>query len=65
MAELRQEYPELAQVEVEEIDEKLTPEKTKGYDYRYVPTFFIDDRKVHEGVATKAIVEKVLRSALE
>ncbi len=64
MAELQQEYPELAKVEVEQIDEKITPEKIKGYDYWYVPTFFVDDVKVHEGVASKAIVENVLRSAL-
>lgn len=64
MHELQDEQPELQAVQVEMIDEKLTPEKIKGYDYWYVPTFFVDDKKAHEGVASKAIVERVLRSAL-
>ncbi len=64
LKELQQEQPELAQVSVEMIDEKLEPEKIKGYSYWYVPTFFVDDVKAHEGVASKEIVERVLRSAL-
>lgn len=64
LKELQEENPELAKVQVEMIDEKLTPEKIKGYDYWYVPTFFVDDIKMHEGVASKKIVERVLRSAL-
>lgn len=64
MRELQQEHPELKQVQVEMIDEKLEPEKIAGYQYWYVPTFFVDDVKAHEGVASKEIVEQVLRSAL-
>ncbi len=64
MEELQREQPALARVRVERIDEQLEPEKIKGYDYWYVPTFFVDDVKAHEGVASKAIVERVLRSAL-
>lgn len=64
LSELREENPELARVEVEQIDEKLEPDKIKGYDYWYVPTFFVDDVKMHEGVASKKIIERVLRSAL-
>jgi len=70
MRELMEEYPELAKVKVEMIDEKLEPEKVDafikaGHSYYYVPTFYVDDVKAHEGAASKDIVERVLRSALE
>lgn len=69
MRELQEEYPELAEVKVEMIDEKLEPEKVEafikaGNSYYYVPTFYVDGVKAHEGAASKDIVEKVLRSAL-
>ena len=61
MDELRREYPELRDVHVERIDEKLHPEIAEQYDYWYVPTFFVDGKKVHEGACTREIVERVLR----
>ena len=69
MKELQEEYPELAKVKVELIDEKLQPDVVdaflkEGHSYYYVPTFFVDGIKAHEGAASKDIVEKVLRSAL-
>ncbi len=64
METLQKEHPELAAVTVERIDEKLHPEISSQYDYWYVPTFFVDGLKVHEGAATKEIVEGVLRQAL-
>ena len=36
-----------------------------GNSYYYVPTFYVGGVKAHEGAASKDIVEKVLRSALE
>ena len=62
--ELTQEYPELAAVDIERVDEKLHPEIAEKYPYWYVPTFFVNGEKVHEGACSKAIVERVLRSAL-
>lgn len=65
MAELKNEQPALQSVEVETIDERLHPDyPAPGY-YYYVPTFFVDGKKVHEGAATKAIVENVLRMGLK
>lgn len=64
MAELKYQNPELEQVAVEAIDERLHPDyPAPGY-YYYVPTFFVDGKKVHEGAATKEIVEKVLHMGL-
>lgn len=62
--EVKQEHPELQAVEIEMIEEKQHPDISDSYDYWYVPTFFVDGKKVHEGVASKEIVEQVLRSAL-
>ena len=64
LQEVTAQHPELAAVHVEQIDEKLQPERVKGRKYWYVPTFYVDGKKVHEGVASRQIVEDVLRSAL-
>lgn len=63
--ELAHENPDLAKVEVERIDENLCPDIACQYDYWYVPTFYVDGVKVHEGACSKEVVEQVLRSALE
>ena len=62
--ELTAEYPELQSVEIERIDEIRHPEIANRFDYWYVPTFYVDGRKAHEGACTKKGVEAVLRSAL-
>lgn len=62
--ELQQEHPELQQLKIEHIDERLTPERTKGYKYWFVPTFYLGEEKLHEGAASKQIVEGILRKAL-
>ncbi len=36
-----------------------------AFDYYYVPTFYVDGVKVHEGGIYPEEVEKILRSALE
>ena len=64
MDQLVIEHPEYKQVKIEVIEERQTPEKTKGYDYWYVPTFFVEDKKIHEGVPTVEKVEKVFIEAL-
>ena len=63
--ELKNEHREYQTVEIEVIDEQKEEEKTKGYDYWYVPTFFVDDVKYHEGVPTKEALKAVLKAAIE
>lgn len=63
--ELKKEHPEYAQVEIETIEENREAGKTQGYDYWYVPTFFVDNVKLHEGVPTKESVEHVFVEALK
>ena len=40
------------------------PAYAERFDYYYVPTYYVEGKKMHEGVATKEKVEAVLRSAL-
>ena len=65
MAELREEYPEFKAVEIEMIDETEQPDIANTYDYYFVPTYYVDGKKVHEGAASKQIVESMFRAALE
>ena len=58
-------HPEYGQVNIEVIEENREAGKTQGYDYWYVPTFFVDDVKIHEGVPTKDKVECVFTEALK
>ena len=46
------------------IEESEHPEVAEKYDYYYVPTFYIDGRKVHEGGIFPDEVKAVLEQAL-
>lgn len=63
MDEVMQAHPEYAGLEITKIDEREQPQLAAQYDYYYVPTFYVDGEKVHEGVASKEIVEDVFAKA--
>ncbi|MCD2346111.1 glutaredoxin [Clostridium guangxiense] len=65
MDSLKNKNPKYQDIDVKIIDEELEPEISKKYDYYYVPTYYVDDIKVHEGVPSKDIVKKVFEKALE
>lgn len=65
MDELCEENDKYGAVEVKVIDENLQPEIAKQYNYYYVPTYFVDGEKVHEGVPTKEIIRSVFAKAVE
>ena len=65
MEEVVREHPEYAAVEVRTVEERSEREFARGFDYYYVPTFYVGGVKAHEGVATKSIVESVYKKALE
>lgn len=65
MDKLKTEHPEYQSVEIETIEESKEPEKIEGYDYWYVPTYFVGGKKVHEGVPTIEKVERVFQEALQ
>ncbi len=62
--ELIKSNPDYSKVPLTLIDEKLSPEIAEKYDYYYVPSFFVDNVKLHEGTPTKEAVENVFKAAL-
>lgn len=64
LTELEREHPEYGNVEIRRVEERREREYARGFDYYFVPTFYVDGVKLHEGVATKSIVESVYRKAL-
>lgn len=65
MEELRQEIPAYQAISVDVVDEELQPEISKKFtNYYYVPTYYIDGVKIHEGVPTKDLVRLVFEKAL-
>lgn len=63
MEDLKKEHPEYGNLDVKIIDEERQPEIAKQYDYYYVPTYYVDGVKVHEGVPSRDIVRKVFEEA--
>lgn len=64
MDKLRKENPKYQDIEINIIDEELEPEIADSYNYYYVPTYFIDNEKLHEGAASEEIVKKVFEKAI-
>ena len=63
MEEICKEHPEYKNVKIEMIDENKDADYAAKFDYYYVPTFFVDGVKIHEGIPTKEAVEKVYAEA--
>lgn len=57
--ELCEENPQYRNVPIELIDEAKEVELADSYDYYLVPTFFDGDKKLHEGVASKTIIQNI------
>ena len=52
-------------VPLEKIDEKKHPDIADRYDYYYVPTFYVGEKKAHEGAASFQAVKRVFDEALK
>ncbi len=65
ISEVLREHPEYEQIEFEIIDENKNRKLADKYDYYFVPSFYVDGIKQHEGVASKEIVERVFKKAYE
>lgn len=65
MEELKNENPNYSNIEVKVIDEERQPEIAKQYDYYYVPTYYVNGVKIHEGIPSKDIVRTVFEKALK
>jgi glutaredoxin len=64
MAELCEAHPEYAAIPVKIVDETVEREFAESLDYYYVPTFFVEGEKLHEGRPTLDAVERVFKAAL-
>ncbi|MFU0828138.1 MAG: Thioredoxin-like-fold domain-containing protein [Lachnoclostridium sp.] len=64
MEELFRENPKYKELNIRYIDEEKEPDLAKKYDYYYVPTFYLDSEKFHEGVPNKEIIRELFDKAL-
>ena len=58
-------HPEYKEIPLKKIDEQREPDYAAKFDYYYVPTFFVGDEKVHEGVPSKQAVMGAFVKAYE
>ena len=64
MDELLAGDPKYREVEIEVIDESAHPDIAGRHDYYYVPTFYVGNRKAHEGAASPKKIKRVFDAAL-
>ncbi|MDR3333164.1 MAG: thioredoxin family protein [Synergistaceae bacterium] len=64
MSELCEKRPEYKAVEIKMTDERKEPDYANSFDYYSVPTFFVGDVKIHEGVPSMEAIERVYSEAL-
>ena len=62
--ELISENPKYAEIAIKRVDEEEEKEFAASLDYYYVPTFYVDGQKLHEGVPTKEKIQAVLDAEL-
>jgi len=65
MEELFDKYPEYKELDIEIIDEVEHPDIADQYDYYYVPTYYLDGEKFHEGIPNCEMVAELFRKAYE
>jgi len=64
MSEIFESDARYSEIPLTIIDETQEPELAAEFDYYFVPTYYLDDEKVHEGAATFDIVKKVFDDAM-
>lgn len=67
LADLKKEKPGYAQIPIELIDENEKPAIADSYDYYYVPTVYVDEKKSFEANRqdTYDTLKKKLKTALD
>ena len=63
--ELIEKEPRYGEIIIEVIDEEFEAAYANSFDYYYVPTFYVDGVKVHEGGIFPDEVEAILKMALQ
>ena len=64
MDALRREDARYAAVRVRVVDEQKDTALAESLDYYYVPTYFVDGLKLHEGIPSMEAVRRVFDAAL-
>ncbi len=64
MDELMRENPRYKDLDIRVIDEEQEPDIADQYNYYYVPTYYLDSEKVHEGIPNKAVIRTLFENAL-
>lgn len=65
MNQLVKENPAYSDIPVERINESAQKALADSFDYYYVPTYYVDGKKLHEGAATREDIRRVLDTALK
>ena len=65
LAQLRSEDARYAAIPIREIEERENKQLADSYDYWLVPSFFLGERKLHEGHAEYDDIKRVLDAAIE
>lgn len=65
MKELCAKNARYKEIPVTIIDEVEQPDLADRYDYYFVPTYYVNGKKLHEGVPTKEAVRRVFDAALQ
>jgi glutaredoxin len=63
LEDLQNSNPAYRCLDIDIIDEAEQRRFANAHDYYFVPTFYLDDCKVHEGPVCRADVERILKRA--
>ncbi len=61
---LKEKNPQYSNIHIEKVEESKNVHIAEAHDYYYVPTFYVDGVKLHEGVPTLEKIEAVLKAAI-
>lgn len=56
-------HPQYKTIPLRIIDESADPAQAAAHDYYYVPTFYINGLKIHEGAIKPGVIENIFRQA--
>ncbi len=61
---LKEKEKKYKDLDIEMIEESENKELAESYDYYYVPSFFMDDLKEHEGIVMVSDIKRIFDKAL-
>ncbi|MDD3171531.1 MAG: thioredoxin family protein [Bacilli bacterium] len=65
MEEVIKDNPEFSKIKINKIEENTNKEVANSYDYYYVPCFWIEKNKIHEGPVSKKELIDIFLQALK